>query len=220
MELGFKLDLEVAGNASRGGRMVTGVYKVEIVKALLAKTDNGNNILDLELRSENGEVGFINRLCIDEKWSSGSENLDFKRWQELAACAGMQSLTTYDTTRITKAGEIAVKGIQELTGKVVNVAVYQEHDVYNNEEKISLKLSNTFLPDGQSVSEAQQKKPASRINKVGERLADFHTKAYKAWKGGVTTPTNQTEVKNSEAIIEQEMAAPAMAEEEQDDLFG
>jgi|LGVF01.1.fsa_nt_gb hypothetical protein len=217
MDIGFKLDLEVAGNASKGGRIVTGVYKVEIVKALLAKTENGNNILDLELRSENGEVGFINRLCIDEKWTSGSENLDYKRWQELAACAGMQSLTTFKTTRKTGKGEIEVLGIKELTGKVVNVAVYQEHDVYNNEEKISLKLSNTFLASGQSVTEAQTKKPADRILKVGERLADFHTAAYKNWKSGAVVNTSQTEVQTSEATIAQEVD---MATEEQDDLFG
>ena len=217
MDIGFKLDLEIAGNASKGGRIVTGVYKVEIVKALLAKTENGNNILDLELRSENGEVGFINRLCIDEKWTSGSENLDYKKWQELAACAGMQSLTTFKTTRKTGKGEIEVLGIKELTGKVVNVAVYNEHDVYNNEEKITLKLANTFLASGQSVTEAQAKKPAERILKIGERLADFHTAAYKNWKNGAVVNTSQAEVQTSEATIAQEVE---MATEEQDDLFG
>ncbi len=189
-ELGFKLDLDVASSASQGGRIETGIYVVEIIKAYVYKTDNGNNIVDLELRSNNGEVGFINRLCIDQKWESGSDNLDYKRWQELAASAQMQSLTTFESTRKTKNGEVQVAQIKELVGKKIQVAVYREFDVYNNEEKVSLKLSNTFLADGRSVSEAQAKKPAERIDKIGGRLVDYHTKEHKAWKGGATTATS------------------------------
>lgn len=217
-ELGFKLDLDMAESASRGGRMTTGVYKVEIVKSYVYKTANGNNLIDLELRSENGEVGFINRICIDEKWSNGSDNIDYKRWMELAACAGMQSLTLYPMTRKTKQGDTAAQGIKELLGRVITVAVYQEHDVFENEEQISLKLSNTFLASGQSVTEAKMKKPADRILKIKERLADFHTAAYKSWKSGVTT--TQPEIVASQETIADEVATPAMDTAEQDALFG
>jgi len=212
-ELDFTLDMEVAGNASKGGRITTGVYKVEIVKAFVYKTGNGNNVVDLELKSENGEVGFINMLCIDKTWVSGAENFDYSRWQELAASAQMQSLTTSPMKRKGKDGEVDALVINELMGKTVNVAVYEELDVYNNEERKTLKLSNSFLADGRSVAEAQAKKPATRITKIGERLEQFETKDYKMWKkgGGVSTPATP-------AASTPE--APAMAAQEEDDLFG
>lgn len=215
MDLGFKLDLDVAASASQGGRIETGVYAVEIVKAYVYKTENGNNIVDLELRSDKGEVGFINRLCIDPTWESGSENFDYKRWQELAGAASMQTLTTFPTKRKTGAGEIDILGIKELTEKHVKVAVYEEFDVYNNEKKVSLKLSNTFLKDGRSVAEAQAKQLATRIEKVGARLERFETPAYKAWKTGGASAIDSVGVEDMSAPV----AAP-MAEEAADDLFG
>ncbi len=187
MEIGFKLDLDIAAKQSQGGRLATGVYEVEIVKNYLHKTDNGNNVLDLELRSKNGEVGFVNRLCIDATWSSGAENFDYPKWQELAASCQMQTLTTFASKRNTKDGEIDALSIKELTGKVIQVALYQEFDVYNNEETVKLKIANTFLADGRSITEAQAGKPAERIKKTAERLTDFYTPEHKAWKGGGVT---------------------------------
>ena len=61
-------------------------------------------------------------------------------------------------------------------GKKIQVAVYEELDVYNNKERKTLKLSNSFLADGRSVAEAQAKKPAERITKIGDRLEAFETK--------------------------------------------
>ncbi len=184
MEIGFKLDLNVAAKASQGGRMTTGLYKVEIVKNFLHKTEKGNNLVDLELRSENGEVGFINRLCIDPTWVSGSENFDYPKWQELAASAGMQTLTTFASKRNTQNGEEAGVSIQELMGKVVTIAVYKELDVFENKETSALKIANTFLADGRSITEAQAGKPADRSLKIADRLADFETPEHKLWKAG------------------------------------
>ena len=211
-ELGFSLDLDIAANASKGGRITTGVYKVEIVKAFVYKTEKGNNVIDLELKSENGEVGFINMLCIDKAWTSGAENFDYPRWQELAASAQMQALTTSPMKRKGKDGEVDALVINELMGKTVNVAVYEELDVYNNEERKTLKLSNSFLADGRSVAEAQAKKPASRITKIGERLEQFETKDYKMWKqgGGGSTTTAAPSAP----------AAPEMSADEESDIFG
>ena len=211
--LGFELDLDVAANASKGGRITTGIYKVTITKAFVSKTANGNNIVDLELKSENGEVGFINGLCIDKNWVSGAENFDYPRWQELAASVGMRSLTTSPMKRITKDGEVNGLVINELMNKTLQVAVYEEYDVYNDKEKVTLKLANSFLADGRSVAEAQAKKPASRIEKISSRLQSFETKAYKDWKahGGGTTPTQTQPTQATQ---------PVMAEEEEDDIFG
>jgi len=213
IELGFNLDLDVAANASKGGRISTGVYKVELVKVFVQKTTGGNNTIDIEMKSENGEVGFINGLCIDAKWASGSENFDYPRWQEFAASAQMRALTTSPMKRMGKDGEYDALVINELMGKTVNVAVYVEHDVYQNAESTKLKLSNTFLADGRSIAEAQAKKPAERIKKIEERLEIFETKEYKIWKnggGGTTIATQAAPV----------AVAPVMEAKEEDELFG
>lgn len=213
MEIGFKLDLDLAAKASQGGKLGTGVSKVEIAHAWVSKTQNGNNLLDLELIGENGEIGFINRLCIDQKWTSGSENLDYKRWQELAAACRMQTLTLVDSKRNTKNGEVDAKEIQELIGKVVKVAIYEEFDVYNNKEKLSLRLQNTFLADGRSIAEVQANKPAERIEKIAERLRIYETPEYKQWKNGTRAIDN---------VVAEEICEPdsVMSEEKSDDLFG
>lgn len=215
MEIGFKLDLSVAENASRGGRIRTGVHKVEIVHAWIGKTDNGNNVIDLELKSDNDEVGFVNRICIDEKWESGTENLDYKRWQELAACAGMKTLTLIEDERNTGSGKVPAREIAELKNKHVMVAVYEEFDVYNNKEKVSLKLQNTFGKNGQSISEAIAKKPAERIHKLAERLVKYETKEHKAWKDGGDSAIDDVRVND---IVKEQISE--MIEEEEDELFG
>jgi len=214
MELSFNLDLDIAASASQGGRITTGVYSVEIIKAYIYKSTKGNNLIDLEFRSENGEVGFVNGLCLDAKWSSGAENFDYPRWQELAASVGMKTLTKAPMTRKTKDGEVQAEVISELMGRKVQVAVYEEFDVYQNKETKKLKLSNTFLADGRSVAEAQAKKPADKINKIKERLEPFETKTYKEWKvsGQASTPTTSTPTCSPNV--------PEMAPEEEDDLFG
>ncbi|RLA59456.1 MAG: hypothetical protein DRQ78_10600 [Epsilonproteobacteria bacterium] len=217
MEIGFNLDLDIAAGASKGGRIVTGIYKVEIIKNFLYKTEKGNNIIDLELRSENGEVGFINRLCIDKTWESGAENFDYPRWQELAGSVQMQSLTTYASKRKTADGEVDAVSIKELHEKKLNVAVYDEFDVYNNKEKVTLKLSNSFLADGRSITEAQAKKPAERIHKISSRLQPYETKEYKMWKMGNGDTSGAID-----NVTTADVTAPnaPMAEEAQDDLFG
>jgi len=224
MELNFKLDLDVAADAAKGGRITTGVYTVEIVHAEIGKTENGNNIVDLEVRSENGEIGFINQICIDEFWASGTENSNYRRWQELAACAQMQSLTVYAYKKTVKGVETEVQGIKELVGRKVRVAVYEEFDVYNNKEQIRLRLQNTFLPDGRSVAEAQAKKPAARIFKLEERLKPFYTEDWTKWKamGGIT----ETAATTPQAPTMETRVAPPLETlgeanlQEEDDLFG
>ena len=100
-------------------------------------------------------------------------------------------------------------------GKTVNVAVYEEKDVYNNTEKVHLKLSNSFLADGRSVAEAQAKKPAERIHKIADRLEPFETKEYKLWKNsGGTTAINDV------TTADMGTPAPVIDTAEADELFG
>jgi len=187
MELNFKLDLEIAKEAGTGGQLTTGVHTVTIEKAYAYKSENGNNLLDLELKSDKGEVGFVNRICMDEKWTSGTENVGYAKFMEFAACAEMQSVTLVPTKRKTKNGEVDANVIKELMGKTLKVAVYKKKDVYTDDsgkvvETEALVLQNSFVKDGSSVDEKINKKPIERIYKIEKRLEDGETKEYKEWK--------------------------------------
>ena len=129
----FKVSTAAATSIEKG--VDTGIHKVKITKGYLAKTKGGNNILDLEFETMGGAKSSIFNICIDEKWTSGSENFDFAGWNELALCAGMKTGETYETTRKDKNGkDVSAIAFKELEGKIVNIAIYFEVDVYNNAE--------------------------------------------------------------------------------------
>ena len=128
MEFKFNVNADIAKSMEKG--VDTGIHKVKILKGYLGKTKGGNNILDLEFETMGGAKSSIFNICIDEKWTSGSENFDFAGWNELALCAGMKTGATYETTRKDKDGkDVSAIAFKELEGKIVNVAINFEVDV-------------------------------------------------------------------------------------------
>ena len=182
-DLGFSLDLNAAKSASKGGRIDTGIYDVTIEKAYVYDSKKGDKMLDLELRSKDGEVGFINRICIAPTWSTGSENFGYNLIQELAGVVGANTFTAVATTRKRMDAEEPANSIQELVGKTLKVAVYTKFDVYENKERKELQLSASFFTSGKTIEEAEKNGDAVRIIKLADKLADFHTDAHKAWSG-------------------------------------
>ena len=132
----------------------------------------------------------------------------------------MKTLTVYDSQRKVSGEMQPAKSIKELEGKMITVAVYEEFDVYNNQEKVTLKLQNTFLESGQSVAEAMAKKPAERIKKLEKRLEPYHKKEWKEWKerGGVSTAS--PDVTESSRTVGAPVSEPEVPSEEEDALFG
>lgn len=182
-EFKFNVNKDVAKQQERG--VDTGVHKVKILKGYLSQTKNGNNILDLELETMSGSKTAVYNICIDEKWSSGAENFDFPIWNELAICAGMTTGETYETTRKIKDKDEAVVAFKELEGKVVNVGLFFEIDVYNNEETRKRKIQRVFFENGLSIAEKDAGKTEGKsIIKLEDKLADYYTKGHKAWKSG------------------------------------
>ena len=188
MEFKFNVNADIAKSVEKG--VDTGIHKVKILKGYLGKTRGGNNILDLEFETMSGAKSSIFNICIDEKWTSGSENFDFAGWNELALCAGMKTGATYETTRKDKDGkDVSAIAFKELEGKIVNLAIYFEVDVYNNAETRKRKLSRVFFENGLSIAEKEAGKTEPKtITKLEDRLADYYTKAHKEWQANGGTP--------------------------------
>ena len=184
----FKVDAGIAKGMERG--VDTGIHKVKILKGYLAKTAKGNNILDLEFETMSGAKSSIFNICIDEKWVSGAENFDFAGWNELALCAGMKTGETYATTRKDKDGkDVSAIAFKELEGKVVNIAINFEVDVYNSAETRKRKLVRVFFENGLSIAEKEAGKTEGKtIIKLEDKLADYYTKAHKEWQANGGTP--------------------------------
>ena len=204
----FKVSTAAATSIEKG--VDTGIHKVKITKGYLAKTRGGNNILDLELETMSGAKTSIYNICIDEKWASGAENFDFAGWNELALCAGMKTGETYETTRKDKNGkDVSAIAFKELEGKIVNLAIYFEVDVYNNAETRKRKLSRVFFENGLSIAEKEAGKTEGKtMQKLDDRLADYYTKAHKEWQtnggtstGSTTTPASQEAASDDEDLI-------------------
>ena len=208
MEFKFNVNADIAKSMEKG--VDTGIHKVKILKGYLGKTKGGNNILDLEFETMGGAKSSIFNICIDEKWTSGSENFDFAGWNELALCARMKTGETYETTRKGKDGkDVSAIAFKELEGKIVNLAIYFEVDVYNNAETRKRKLSRVFFENGLSIAEKEAGKTEGKtMQKLDDRLADYYTKAHKEWQtnggtsaGSTTTPASQEADSSDEDLI-------------------
>lgn len=208
MEFKFNVNADIAKSMEKG--VDTGIHKVKILKGYLGKTKGGNNILDLEFETMGGAKSSIFNICIDEKWTSGSENFDFAGWNELALCAGMKTGETYETTRKDKNGkDVSAIAFKELEGKIVNIAIYFEVDVYNNAETRKRKLSRVFFENGLSIAEKEAGKTEGKtMQKLDDRLADYYTKAHKEWQtnggtstGSTTTPASKEAASDDEDLI-------------------
>ena len=208
MEFKFNVNADIAKSMEKG--VDTGIHKVKILKGYLGKTKGGNNILDLEFETMGGAKSSIFNICIDEKWTSGSENFDFAGWNELALCAGMKTGETYETTRKDKNGkDVSAIAFKELEGKIFNIAIYFEVDVYNNAETRKRKLSRVFFENGLSIAEKEAGKTEGKtMQKLDDRLADYYTKAHKEWQtnggtstGSTTTPASQEAASDDEDLI-------------------
>ena len=208
MEFKFNVNADIAKSMEKG--VDTGIHKVKILKGYLGKTKGGNNILDLEFETMGGAKSSIFNICIDEKWTSGSENFDFAGWNELALCAGMKTGETYETTRKDKNGkDVSAIAFKELEGKIVNIAIYFEIDVYNNAETRKRKLSRVFFENGLSIAEKEAGKTEGKtMQKLDDRLADYYTKAHKEWQtnggtstGSTTTPASKEAASDDEDLI-------------------
>ena len=178
----FNLNQQAAVNTGKGGALASGVHKVTIQEAWLGETQNGNNTVDLELLSETGERATVYGMCIDEKFTTGSDNSSFGVWNELAIVCGMQTgavavmeRTSYDGSKTNE------NSFSELVGKSFVVGLQIVHDVKKDgtTEVKRRSLYRAFYADGRSVAEVQAGEAVAKQS-VNLKIEDYTTPKCKA----------------------------------------
>lgn len=181
----FKLEEEAALEANVGGGsfgvLDTGIYDVTISHAAIDKTKNGNNVVNIAIKTDTGHETTIWGMCIDPTWASGAENYDYKKWQSLAALAGMRTGETVPFTLELSNGQTKQLVVfKELHGFKCKLAIQKKLDVYNGDVRESNVIYEFYGADGKTYAEKAANKDANRIGKVESRLSDYETKPYKA----------------------------------------
>ena len=193
-EFVFDLNQETALEAEKSGGsygvLETGIYDITIKHAAINTTKNGNNVVDISIETDTGHETTLWGLCIDPTWASGAENYDYKKWQSLAAIAGMKSGERKPFKLELSNGTVKELVVfTELHGKKIKVALQKELDVYNGEVKERNVFHSFYNEDGKTLSEIVSKKDATAIDKIASRLSDKITKRYKqANSGGASAP--------------------------------
>ena len=195
MSFVFKKDESAAMAAGQGG-MTTGVYKVTVQAVVLGADAKGNPRADFYFADANGKRAIVFGMCIAEKWLTGSDNSDYKKWQEFVNVIGMETgATAQMEVQVSKAKKESKTVFTECTGKVINVALQEVFDAYNGKESNDKQIYRTFNADGKTLAEISTNTPAKVIESVRSKLTPYETKAYKAYKAGGTTsaPAEPTE---------------------------
>ena len=192
MSFVFKKDESAAMAAGQGG-MTTGVYKVTVQAVVLGADAKGNPRADFYFADANGKRAIVFGMCIAEKWLTGSDNSDYKKWQEFVNVIGMETgATAQMEVQVSKAKKESKTVFTECTGKVINAALQEVFDIAKQGKKAGQEtndkqLYRTFNVDGKTLAEIATNTPAKVIESVRSKLTPYETKAYKAYKAGGTT---------------------------------
>ena len=183
MELLFNLaEVQEVEEAVAGGFGIldSAMYKnTTIVRGVLGKTDKGNNIIDLTVKTATGhEQTIYQAFCLDAKWASGADNkYGYAKWLRFAKACGIKSIETYEEPLLDRDGKpVCKKGttepvifnsVKELQGKVVDLGVQKVLDVYKGEVKESNEIYDTFACGSESS------------DKLATRIKDKRTAEHK-----------------------------------------
>ena len=185
----FQKDESAANSAGQGG-MTTGVYKVTVEAVVLSEDGKGNPRADFYFKDANGKRAIVFGMCVAQKWLTGSDNLDYKKWQEFAAIVGMETGAVVQQNVQTGKDKTEPKNVfAEASGKVINVALQETFDIQSQganagKETNDKLVYRTFNADGKSLAEISTNTPAQAIEAIKSSLKPYETKAYKAKKAG------------------------------------
>jgi hypothetical protein len=177
MSFVFELDTQAAQANGGNGKLKSGVHDVEIKGIFLGADSKGNNTIDIVVETDKGQKAVIFGMCIDKTWKTGSANVNFARWNELAMIAGIKEGKLAPQARKMSGKDIQADAFVEATGKKVKMAIQEHYDVYDNEIKDKYQLVQTFGPEGHTVSEKLESKPAKKF--VDFEVNPWYTPAYK-----------------------------------------
>ena len=189
MSFQFEKDESAALSAGQGG-MTTGVYKVKVDAVVLKADAKGNPRADFYFTDGNGKRAIVFGMCIAPKWLTGSDNLDYKKFQEFAAVCGMETgVVAPMEVLVGKDKKETLNVFTECTGKTVNVALQETFDIQSQGAKAGQETNDkniyrTFNAEGKTLAEAQTNTAAQVIETIKSSLKPYETKAFKAKKAG------------------------------------
>jgi len=173
----FQLDTEAAAKNGGNGKLKSGVHDVEIKGIFLGADGSGNNTIDIVVETDKGQKAVIFGMCIDKTWKTGSANVNYARWNELAMIAGIKEGKLAPQTRKMKGVDVQADAFVEATGKKVKMAIQEHFDAYLNEVKDTYQLVQTFGAEGHTVSEKMEGKAPTKF--ANFEVTPWYTPAYK-----------------------------------------
>lgn len=173
----FNLDTEAAAKNGGNGKLKSGVHDVEIKGIFLGQDGSGNNTIDIVVETAQGQKAVIFGMCIDKTWKTGSANVNYARWNELAMIAGIKLGTLAPQTRRMGGADTQADAFVEATGAKVKMAIQEHFDAYNNELKDTYQLVQTFGPEGHTVSEKMEGKVPTKFENF--EVTPWYTPQYK-----------------------------------------
>ena len=158
--------------------ITAGVYEATIDTVSTRVASTGTKGLDYSFTLKDGRKAIVYGSWIQN--SKGEMLLDGDKLNSLMGILGVKSLTEYDKTIDVKDGKKIVKALKEFDGKSIMVALFNETDVYQGEERQNLKIHSFFNKDGFSYSEIVAKATeAKKIAYVREKIKDTQSKRAK-----------------------------------------
>lgn len=183
MELTFNLqEVQDVQEAVAGGYglLETGVYKdCTIIRGVHSKTEKGNNMIDLTVRTNTGhEQTIYQAFCMDAKWASGADNkYGYAAFLRFAKATGMKSADTFQEPLLDREGKPVMKkgtntpvvftSFKDLKDKKCDLGIQKVLDVYNGKVQETNEIYDTFACGSESS------------DKLAIRLKDKQTRAYK-----------------------------------------
>lgn len=155
--------------------ITAGVYDATIDTVSTRTAATGTQGVDYSFILSDGRKAIVYGSWIRK--ATGETLLDGDKLNSLMGILGVKTLTEHDKTIEVKDGKKVVRALKELDGKKVKVALFNEQDIYNGEERKNLKIHSFFNEKGFSYSEivANATEP-KKINYVRNNIKDTTSK--------------------------------------------
>ena len=152
----FNATAETIGQSSTGTgkKIYSGLHELTIVDNAVIVDGKGNPCLDLTFENEAGGKAVVFHMCLTPTWTTGTENYDFAKTQNLVVCAGIPTATTAPHKVTRKGAEQACETVVGLTGKKLLVSIGIKKDVnLNNVETESYVIYDFATLDGKTADQ-------------------------------------------------------------------
>ena len=153
----------ISKNTGAGKKVQSGLQLLKIVDNAVIVDGKGNTCIDLTFENEAGGKAVVFHTCLAPTWSTGTENYDFAKTQNLVICAGIPTATTIPHTVTRKGAPVACSQVEGLTGKTLWVSIGIRKDVdMNNVETESYVIYDFATEDFKTADQVLTGVPGNK----------------------------------------------------------